>query len=569
MFGDRVRWCEARRSWLYFDGKRWKWDDRAHVVALTHQAARSIHKDAAAEPDPAKQREITKFAIASQNERRINGMLSQAKPYLAVSMSELDCDPWLFNLQNGTLDLRTGKLRPHRPENLITKIAPVPYDPHADCPRFKQFLKETLVEDVLITFVKRYFGYALTGITRERLFAVLYGSGKNGKTTLVEVIRDCLGDYATNTDTETLLLRKYQGVGNDVAALRGARFVSGAEVEKGRRLAESKVKQLTGTDTVTARHLFGEPFDFRPEFKLVLSTNNKPIIRGTDDAIWDRIRLIPFTQRFDGKRQDPKLGDKLRGELPGILALLVQGCLEWQEHGLGEPETVRSATKEYRSEMDTLAAFIEDRCVVHPSAEVAATPLYKVYTDWCAENGENRETQKRFGMQLKERDFEQFKFTSGPYKDRNGWRGIGLRSGENPPPDGASLADEQSSTKPNKQTQATHNASSTGLDAPLSGGLADDHPLQEIRIDKPNTASSVQGAEDSGGKIQNLPPENSREGHLLEKRSASSASSAPEEDGGLWESDPMCFYRGDVPADASDPDPDEPTTEGEGTVWEF
>ncbi len=284
---DRVLWCPARKSFLGWDGKRYAWDERGAAIKLAHAAARGIFHEAADAEGEEEQKAITKWALASQNESRINAMLSQSKPYVAAGMEELDRDPWLVNCQNGTLDLRTGKLKDHDPADRITKIIPVDYDPDALSPRFKQFLKEALVDDALIKFVKRYSGYTLTGITRERLLAILYGFGKNGKTTLVELLHEVLGDYARNTDVETLLIKKYQGVGNDVAALKGARFVSAAEVEKGRRLAESKVKQLTGRDTVTARFLFGENFDFKPEFKLWLSTNNKPVIQGTDDAIWD------------------------------------------------------------------------------------------------------------------------------------------------------------------------------------------------------------------------------------------------------------------------------------------
>lgn len=541
MFGDRVRWCPARKAWMVYDGKRWAWDERSLVVKFAHQAARSIHKDAAAEPDPAKQREIAKFAISSQNEGRVSGMLSQAKPYLAVGMDELDGNPWALNCSNGTLDLRSGKLRPHNPADLITRLVPVKYDPAAECPRFKRFLQETLVDAGVIAFVKRYSGYTLTGITRERLLAILYGFGKNGKTTLVELLREVMGDYATNTDTETLLMKRYQGVGNDVAALKGARFVSAAEVEQGRRLAESKVKQLTGRDTVTARFLFGEPFNFRPQFKLWLSTNNKPVIQGTDDAIWDRIRLIPFTQRFDGERQDPKLPEKLRGELAGVLAWMVEGCLEWQEHGLGEPETVRAATDQYRAEMDTLAAFIEDRCVVRADAVAPATPLYKQYQMWCDDAGEKPETQKMFGMRLRERGFVNDKIKRGPHKDRKGWFGIGLR------------ADHPGPEDPQDDDDGPPGGLGAGDKGPLRGPSADDGPLGESRISKPNSSGEEGRSGQSGPKNQNPSKQNPRVEKVLEKRSASSASSAR----GDWPGDPTRFYRKDRgESEASEHQPD-------------
>jgi putative DNA primase/helicase len=513
-YRDRVRWCPARKSWLIYDGPRYVWDERGESVKLAHHTARAIFHEAAHAKDEDEQKAIAKWAFTSQGESRINAMLSQSKPYLAVGMDELDRDPWLVNCQNGTLDLRTGRLRDHDPEDLITRLAPVAYDPEATCPRFERFLHETLVDAEVVRFVKRYAGYTLTGITRERIMAILYGSGKNGKTTLVELLHEALGDYARNTDVETLLIKKYQGVGNDVAALKGARFVSAAEVEKGRRLAESKIKQLTGRDTVTARFLFGENFDFKPEFKLWLSTNNKPVIQGTDDAIWDRLRLIPFTQRFDGAKADPLLSDKLRDELAGVFAWMVEGCLEWQEHGLGEPESVTEATKQYREDMDTLAAFFEDRCVIGERLMTPASRLYKTYQLWCDEAGEHAETQKMFGMRLSERGFVSEKFTRGPHKDRKGWLGIGLRADDPEPED----PDDGDNTE-------LFEASGAG-DGPLSAHTADDHPLGKKDVFAGKPPDRIPTADGRGPLNQQLSYDTPRVRKGSGKRSASSASSA-------------------------------------------
>jgi putative DNA primase/helicase len=482
---DRVLWCPARKSFLVYDGKRYAWDERGEVVKLAHLTARSIFHEAANTEDEDEQKKIAGFAAVSQNTTRIRAMLTEAKPYLAVGMDELDRDPWLVNCQNGTLDLRTGRLKDHDPEDRITKIVPVDYDPEASCPRFLRFLKETLVDNAVIKFVQRYSGYTLTGITRERLLAILYGFGKNGKTTLVELLHEVLGDYARNTDVETLLIKKYQGVGNDVAALKGARFVSAAEVEKGRRLAESKVKQLTGRDTVTARFLFGENFDFKPEFKLWLSTNNKPVIQGTDDAIWDRIRLIPFSQRFDGPKADPKLPDKLRNELAGVFAWMVEGCLEWQEHGLEEPKTVTDATKQYREEMDTLAAFLDEVCVLGPNYRVLAEGLYQRYAMWCDKSGERKDPKKAFVARLEERGFERRRETAGVNKGRYIWLGIGFRGGGEPPEDD----DVGSPGEPN-----------SGQGSP-----------GESREDKPNSSGSGGSGEPSEAKTQHPPKQSPRE----------------------------------------------------------
>ena len=320
--GEDLRYCYPWAKWLVWDGKRWAVDAAGELERRAVETVRAIYAEAEAAPDSDERRRIAKHAMASESRARIEAMmaLARSQPSVPVAPDDLDADPWILNVQNGTIDLRTGALRPHRHEDLITKVVPVEYDPDAHAPRFAQFLREIFDGDEdLISFVRRFAGYSLTGSTAERAFAILHGSGKNGKTTLVELLRDVLGNYAINTDTETILRKKYTGVGNDVAALKGARFVSAAEVEQGRALAEAKVKNLTGTDTVTARFLFAEPFDFRPEFKLWLSTNNKPIIRGTDDAIWDRIRLIPFTRRFKGRDADTRLPEKLRAEMPGVL----------------------------------------------------------------------------------------------------------------------------------------------------------------------------------------------------------------------------------------------------------
>jgi len=319
----------------------------------------------------------------------------------------------------------------HSREDLITKLAPVEYDPVAEAPRFERFIVEVFEGDEdLIAFVQRFAGYSLTGSAQERAFAILHGSGKNGKTTLVELLRDVLGDYARNTDTETVLRKRHTGIGNKVAALKGARFVSAAEVEKGRALAESKVKNLTGTDTVTARFLFAEPFDFRPEFKLWLSTNNKPVIYGTDDAIWDRIRLIPFDQRFTGAKADRGLPRKLRDELPSVLACMVRGCMDGQLDGLGESEKVLEATEGYRTEMDALALFIEERCIVGPHVWCEFKDLYAAYGKWCEESHEHPESSRRFADSLTERGFPK---DTGPQNVKIR-KGIALRHDGGPDP---------------------------------------------------------------------------------------------------------------------------------------
>jgi putative DNA primase/helicase len=239
----------------------------------------------------------------------------------------------------------------------------------------------------------------------EQVIFILYGIGSNGKTTLVEAIRRMLGGYARTADSTLLLASKNEGVRNDVARLAGARFVATAETEGGRHLAEALVKQLSGGDTLTARFLYGEFFEFHAQFKLFLSTNHKPKIHGTDKGIWRRIRLVPFNVTVPDSEQDKQLPEKLRTELPGILTWAVQGCLEWLREGLGVPQEVIDATESYRQEMDHVGAFIADRCVQDITMKISVGELYGAYINWCEENGEQALKKRDFGLQLSERGF--------------------------------------------------------------------------------------------------------------------------------------------------------------------
>jgi putative DNA primase/helicase len=351
-------------------------------------------------------------------------MLELAKSEAPISPDDLDADPWLFNTANGTIDLRTGILRGHRREDLITKLAPVEHNPAATAPAWEHFLQRVLPGEDLRGFVQRATGYSATGNTSEQCMFINHGTGANGKSTFQETISAALGDYAMRTPTEMLLAKRSDGVPNDIARLKGSRFVSASETEEGRRLAESRIKDLTGQDTITARFMRAEWFDFEPVHKLWLSTNHKPEIRGTDQAIWRRIRLVPWTVVIPPAEQDKKLPEKLRAELPGVLAWIVQGCLEWRRKGLQAPEEVRRATVEYRAEMDVVGAFLAECCAIAPERDVSAADLYKAYGEWCKDTGETQVKQRRFGGQLTERgDFERYR---GGKSGGHRWRGLDL-----------------------------------------------------------------------------------------------------------------------------------------------
>jgi putative DNA primase/helicase len=423
--GHDLRFCYSSKKWLIWTGRRWAIDNTGEVIRRAKATVAEIYEEAARAGD--KQREeIGKFAVKSESNERIKSMiaLAQSEPGIPITPGEMDADPWFLNCQNGTINLRGGQLREHQRQDLITRLAPVNYKPEADCPLFIKFLDRILAGNRdLIKFVQKALGYALTGDCREQVLFMLWGSGANGKSTLLNIIAAILGTYAIQTPTETLLAKSKGDIPNDLARLNGPRFVTAFEVDRGRRLAESLVKQLTGQDTVSARFLFAEYFDFKPQFKLFLATNHKPVIKDSSWAIWRRIRLIPFTVQIPEKEQDRQLPEKLQAELPGILAWMVRGCLSWQREGLSVPEEVNKATGEYRQEMDELGDFLEERCVVDPEESATAKGLYQAYGEWAEEAGERRPlSQKAFGTALAERGFERKRKAEGWY-----WRGIGLK----------------------------------------------------------------------------------------------------------------------------------------------
>jgi putative DNA primase/helicase len=255
----------------------------------------------------------------------------------------------------------------------------------------------------LVDYLQRVIGYCLTGVTTERALLILWGNGANGKSTLLELIADMLGEYATKTPISTLMAKHGDSIPNDIARLRGARFVYASEGEEGKRLAEAQIKEMTGGEKLTARFMRAEFFTFDPQFKLLVGTNHRPEIRGTDQGIWDRVKLIPFEARFDGADADPQLREKLRAELPGILAWAVRGCSEWKRSGLKAPSEVADAVRTYRAESDAVGRFLAECCVVNPRAHVSFADLSAAYETWCRDCGEAPLGPKQFATRLLER----------------------------------------------------------------------------------------------------------------------------------------------------------------------
>ncbi|MEO5577281.1 MAG: phage/plasmid primase, P4 family [Gaiellaceae bacterium] len=421
--GRRLRYCGPWSKWLVYDGARWAKDRSGAPVRLQKETLRWATANANAILDDKPRVARLKFLLESEREARIRAAIALAAPELPVMPEEFDLDPWILNLTNGTLDLRTVQLRRHRPDDLLTKLAPVTFDPEATAPHWESSLARWLQDDRLLQdYVQQIVGYSLTGDTREQLLFILYGAGENGKSTFLRILLELLGDYAQQTPTATFLDRRGDAIPNDLAALRGTRLVSAAESGESRKLNEALVKQMTGGDRISARFMRSEYFEFTPAFKPWLATNHKPLIRGTDHAIWRRLRLIPFTARITPEERDPELLDKLRLELPGILNWALVGCLAWHGHGLQTPRSVEDATSAYRAEMDDVGRFLEDRCELADGLTTTSVALFTAYNHWASGNGEQALTQNAFSRRLSERGLVHKRFTGGT----RGWSGIGL-----------------------------------------------------------------------------------------------------------------------------------------------
>jgi len=397
-------------GWLVWDGRRWTLDETGEVMRRAKQVPGLIRVEALKRPPgTAIRKSLMEWALRSESRSRLEAMvaLAQTEPEVVARADQFDADPWSLNVLSGTVGLRTGKLRPHWREDLITKLAPVDYNPAATCPRFEAFLDRIMDGNAdLIRFLQRAIGYSLTGLTIEQVLFILYGIGANGKTTLLETIRYTLGDYAMQADPSTFLIRGADAIRNDVARCRGARFVSAVEMNSGRHLDEALVKQVTGGDTMTTRLLYHEPFEFQFTGKVFLACNHKPEIRGADLGIWRRIRLIPFEVTIPPEEQDKHLVDALKQEASGILRWAIEGYLAWQREGLGTAGAVVEATAEYREASDSLAGFLAERCVMDSSLSCPVGDLYRAYREWAEGTGERPVSQRRFGQMLAERGFK-------------------------------------------------------------------------------------------------------------------------------------------------------------------
>lgn len=429
-----IRYCHVWNKWLVWDGRIWRADNSGEIDRKAADTVEAIYVEASKGATAELRMKIGDHAIQSEAEKSLRAMtlLARSRSPIPIAPTSLDVDPWMFNCFNGTVSLRSGELQPHARGDGLTKLSHVVYDREATCPTWDGFLHRIMAGNVeLSNFLRLAVGYSMTGVVEEKCFFFLYGFGDNGKSTFIELLADLLGDYWMKTTAETVLDKsRTSTIPNDVARLAGVRMVSTAELPKGRRLDEARVKDLTGRDTISARFMRGEWFDFRPVFKLWMYGNHKPTIEGVDDGIWRRVRLIPFAVTIPKADQDERLLDKLRGELPGILNWAIRGCLEWQKSRLPMPVAIQEATEDYRSEMDLIELFLVEKCHVIKGSKVAGaqvTVLYRAYEWWCHANGEKVPNQRTFSSTLRTKGFSQHRGGMGV----RSWKGIQLL----PPPE--------------------------------------------------------------------------------------------------------------------------------------
>jgi putative DNA primase/helicase len=426
--GDNVRYMAAWKKWLVWSGIHWQTDES---WALVHEkglkTVRNMYDELSKTNDYRDRLEIEKYAMLSESLRRRKSCVESATwiKELNISSDLLDTNPWLLNVKNGTIDMRNWEFREHRQGDFITKVANVEYDPQADCPLWKQFIREIMdYKTDVINFLQTAVGWAMTGDISEQTMFILYGTGANGKSTFLNTIMYLLGEYAIATSTESLKRKNGDQNTNDIARLRGTRFVTTTEAEQGRRLSEPIIKQITGNDRMTARFLYGEFFNFVPTFKIFMATNHKPVIKGTDHGIWRRIKLIPFTTRMAEEKQDKSLEEKLKAEASGILNWLLEGTARWNREGLKAPPAILNATEDYRGEMDVIGNFVKECCIQKPGLTIRVRELFKAYQEWCLQNNEHACSERFLSLRLQEIGFQRTRTAEARY-----WSGVALRSG--------------------------------------------------------------------------------------------------------------------------------------------
>lgn len=423
MFSDIIKWSYIDKKWLYYKDGRWIYDNIGYSRQLADKVIENMknetgiyqHEDLQNGTDMEK-----KFLKHMQKSRSFNGktnMLRESEHRVSVLPSMFDRHKMLINCKNGILNLDTWEFSEHDREKYITKITQCTYNPDAVKPvKWLEFLNQIFDGDSeMIHYIQKAVGYTLTGSTAEQCVFFLYGTGRNGKSTFLEILRYIMGEYSANIQPQTIMVKSTAGNAptSDIARLKGARLVTSVEPNEGMRIDEGLLKQLTGGDIVTARKMFSEEFEFKPEFKLFMATNHKPIIRGNDEGIWRRIHLIPFTVRIPDDKVDRHLKYKLAKEYEAIFRWAVDGCRMWKEEGLKMPAKMLRAVSEYQHEMDVIASFIS-ACCIEGEGSVKASVAYAVYARWADSNKEYKMSSTKFGSEMAKK-YEKKKGRNGAY----------------------------------------------------------------------------------------------------------------------------------------------------------
>lgn len=422
-FGHIIRYSYNRKKWYYWDGKTWRLDESGEIKKLADIICDDIKQEAFMEQDEDMQVKTLKWANRTASSNAKEAMIKECQhlDVIPISANALDSYTDFFNCQNGIINLRNGELIPHDSSFMMSKIAMCDYDVSDKKPTmWLKFLDDvTNGNKSLQEYIQKCVGYSLSGSNREQCAYFLYGMGNNGKSTFLDTIADMLGDYAANTQPETIMMKKFGGEGanSDIARLKSTRYVTCEEPTEGVRLNEGLLKQLTGGSKITCRFLYGEEFEYTPEFKIWVATNHKPVIRGTDVGIWRRIKLIPFEVNIPADKVDKNLKYKLRKEMPQILHWAVEGCIKWQREGMIEPECVQEAVKEYKNEMDLLAGFIEDTIIIDYTCteKIMAKDLFAMYIKWAKANNEYEMTSKKFFKEIALKLPEKGRVSAGIY----------------------------------------------------------------------------------------------------------------------------------------------------------
>jgi putative DNA primase/helicase len=410
-------------GWHVWDGKRWLNDEDAAYRAAK-DTARRIRYEAAAIQDKDKSAPVFVHARSSENRGRIEAMIHLASKGeianmgLVVPIAKLDAHPHLLNCANGTVNLKTGRLSPHRKEQYISHLIDLDYDPKAKAPLWEKSLREIFNgDDDLIAFVQRAFGYSTTGEPNpEKCLFIPHGTGDNGKSLLMETVTDVLAELAHVAASDTFVSsnQKHGSTQNDLASMRGARLVRVPETGDGERLARHIIKMITGGDTIRARFLYREYFSYMPLFKVWIVTNHLPAVPHTDKAAWSRIKVIPFAREFGPKEQNKRLREQLRKERSGILTWIVRGAYDWYKHGLGElPLAVAEATFDYRASQDTVSRFLLEDVIDDQHSRVPKPLLYDEYRTWCKSEGLNAIGRNTFHEAIRERGYRETKDSRG------------------------------------------------------------------------------------------------------------------------------------------------------------